>query len=184
MSRLAKKPIMIPEGISVELKEGLLVVRGGYGEISRKVPPGIRFDFGGGDSREIYVRADEIGKRKSAFLGTFASHLKNMIRGAKEGYQKQLILEGIGFRAEVKNGTLVLNLGFSNPVVIPAPAGIKFSVEKNTIAVSGSDKELVGNTAARIRASKKPEPYKGKGIRYAGEVIRRKAGKKVAAAAA
>ncbi|MEK7599339.1 MAG: 50S ribosomal protein L6 [Patescibacteria group bacterium] len=184
MSRLAKKPIAIPEGISVEMKEGLLVVRGPSGQISRKVPPGIHFDFGSANNKEIYVRADEIGKEKSAYLGTFASHLKNMIRGAKEGYKKQLSLEGIGFRAEIKNGALVLNLGFSNPVIIPAPAGINFSVEKNTITVSGSDKELVGNTAAKIRASKKPEPYKGKGIRYVGEIIRRKAGKKVAAAAA
>jgi len=111
-------------------------------------------------------------------LGTYAAHLKNMIRGVVAPFEKKLIIEGIGFKAEVKGGELVLALGFTHPVKIKIPDGLKVSSEKGAISVSGSDKEAVGQFAAAVRALKKPEPYKGKGIRYDGEVIRRKQGKK------
>ncbi|MBI2507143.1 MAG: 50S ribosomal protein L6 [Candidatus Niyogibacteria bacterium] len=176
MSRLAKKPIIIPKGVSTKFENGEFIIKGPKGELSRRFPRGVDFDI---SESEIYVKPKEVTKETSAFLGTSVRHLQNMIEGVTKGYEKKMELEGIGFRAEVKGSDLVLNLGFSNPVTVPAPKGVSFSVEKNKITVSGPDKEIVGNTAATIRRYKKPEPYKGKGIRYSGEVIKRKAGKKV-----
>jgi|SRR3989344_2053383 len=179
MSRLAKKPVIVPQGVAVEFKNGVISARGPKGELSRNVPAGITFEISAG---EVFVRPTAGEKEVSAFLGTFFRHLKNMVEGVSQGFEKKLEIEGIGYRAEVKGKDLVLNLGFSHQVTVPAGEGITFSVEKNVIKISGIDKEAVGNTAAKIRDKKKPEPYKGKGIRYAGEVVRRKAGKKVAAA--
>ncbi|MBI5787189.1 MAG: 50S ribosomal protein L6 [Candidatus Niyogibacteria bacterium] len=180
MSRLAKKPVIIPQGVSVEFKDGILRVRGPKGELSRNVSAGIIFEISSG---EVFVRPARDEKGISAFLGTYARHLKNMVLGVSQGFEKKLEIEGIGYRAEVKGKDLALNLGFSHQIVVPAEEGITFSVEKNVIKISGIDKEAVGNVAAKIRDKKKPEPYKGKGIRYAGEVVRRKAGKKVATGA-
>lgn len=180
MSRLAKKPIIISEGVAVEFQSGILGVRGPKGELKRKVPSGIHFDFSG---QEAHIRSEnDNDKEQSALLGTFSRHLQNMIDGVSRGFEKKLELVGIGFRAEVRGKDLMLSLGFSHPITIAAPPGISFAVEKNTIIVSGTDKELVGNIAAKIRQTRKPEPYKGKGIKYASEIIRRKAGKKVVAA--
>lgn len=170
----------MPEGVVVEFKDGFLKVRGPKGELGRKIPVGIRFER---TPEGVLVRGGEGLKEASALLGSSSRHLKNMIEGVWKGFEKKLEIEGIGFKAEVKGKELVLNMGFSHPVVIPSVEGISFLVEKNVITVSGIDKEAVGNTAARIRDKKKPEPYKGKGIRYSGEIIRRKAGKKVAASA-
>ncbi|QQG45847.1 MAG: 50S ribosomal protein L6 [Candidatus Niyogibacteria bacterium] len=180
MSRLAKKPIIIPQGVSVEFSGGELKVKGPKGELNRKVPAFLDFDVSAG---EVYIKPKLNTKDISAFLGTFVRHLNNMIDGVTKGFEKKLELEGVGFRAEVRGNDLVLNLGFSHPITVSPPKGVSFSVEKNTIIVSGPDKETVGNLAATIRSHKKPEPYKGKGIRYSGEIIRRKAGKKVAASA-
>ena len=179
MSRLAKKPVIIPEGVSVEFKDGVISVRGPKGELSRKVPSMITFEISSG---EVFVRPAKEEKEISAFLGTYSRHLKNMVLGVSHGFEKKLEIEGIGYRAEVKGKDLVLTLGFSHQITVPAGEGITFLVEKNTIKISGIDKEAVGNAAAKIRDKKKPEPYKGKGIRYAGELVRRKSGKKVAAA--
>lgn len=180
MSRLAKKPIIVPEGVSVEFKNDEFKVKGPKGELSRRLPKGVDFDI---SENKIHVKPKENieDKETSAFLGTSVRHLQNMIEGVAKGFEKKLELVGIGFRAEIKGSDLILHLGFSHPIVVPAPKGISFSVEKNKIVVSGPDKEAVGNIAATIRQHKKPEPYKGKGILYAGEVIKRKAGKKVAA---
>lgn len=180
MSRLAKKPIAVPEGVVVEFKDGFLRVRGPKGELSRKAPAEIHFEI---MPKEVFVRGNPEVKGVSALLGTYSRHLKNMIEGVSKGFEKKLEIEGIGFKAEVKGKDLVLSIGFSHQVVIPSVEGVSFLAEKNIITVSGIDKEAVGNTAARIKAKKKPEPYKGKGIRYSGEIIRRKAGKKMAASA-
>jgi len=175
MSRIGKKPIDIPKGNTVSLKDGDLTVKGPKGEISRKFNPEI----------EIVVSEEEISlnpKKSDVFTnslwGTYASHIKNMVEGVNKGFEKKLIIEGVGFKAEVKEKELVMNLGFSHPVTVPIPEGITATSEKGNISISGVDKELVGQFTAKIRSFKKPEPYKGKGIRYEGEIIRRKQGKK------
>ena len=175
MSRVGKKPIDIPKGNTVSLKDGDLTVKGPKGEISRKFNPEI----------EIVVSEEEISlnpKKSDVFTnslwGTYASHIKNMVEGVNKGFEKKLIIEGVGFKAEVKEKELVMNLGFSHPVTVPIPEGITATSEKGNISISGVDKELVGQFTAKIRSFKKPEPYKGKGIRYEGEIIRRKQGKK------
>lgn len=180
MSRLAKKPIAIPEGVVVELKDGVLRVRGPKGELVRKTPSEINLEQ---TPEGVFVRSRGESKSTSALLGTYSRHLKNMIEGVLNGFEKKLEIEGIGFKAEIKGRDLFLSIGFSHQVIIPPREGVFFAVEKNAITVSGIDKEAVGNATAQIRDKKKPEPYKGKGIRYSGEVIRRKAGKKVAASA-
>lgn len=134
--------------------------------------------------KEIQLNITDNEKQARANWGTMGSLLQNAIKGVSEGFSKVLEIEGVGFRASMEGNNLVLNVGFSHPVKFSPPEGIKLVVEKNTISVSGIDKALVGETAAQIRRIKKPEPYKGKGIRYQGEVIRRKAGKKVAGAGA
>lgn len=180
MSKIGKKPIEIPQGVTVAVEAPMVIIKGPKGELSFKVP------------KEIEVKASEkqililpIGKSKKvpALWGTTRAILANMAIGVEKGFEKKLEVEGVGFKAQVQGDDLVLNLGFSHQVIFKTPKGVKVSVEKNTITVSGISLEMVGQTAANIRALKKPEPYKGKGIRYAGEIIRRKAGKKVAGAA-
>lgn len=178
MSRVAKKPIVIPDGVQVELRDNTLFVKGGKGELSRVLPDDISFEI---SHEEAKVKITRTHKRSSALSGTFARHLQNMVEGVRAGFEKKLEMEGVGYRAEILDGSLVLHVGFSHPVTIQPVEGVHFTAEKNRITVSGIDKEVVGNTAARIRKIRPPEPYKGKGIRYAGEFIRRKAGKKVAA---
>lgn len=170
---------MLLQGVTVECKDGELRVGGPKGELIRKIPPEVAFEMSPG---EVRVKLVEGLQGSSAILGTHVRHLKNMIEGVTKGFEKKLELEGIGFKAEVRGSELVLNIGFSHQVKIVPPKGVAFAVEKNVITVSGLDKEMVGNAEAVIRSKKKPEPYKGKGIHYAGEVIRRKSGKKVVAA--
>lgn len=181
MSRLAKKPISIPQGATVHFENGVLGVKGPKGELKRVIPRDISLSI---SASEILVAVANASRRAAVLSGTFASHVRNMLEGVTKGFEKKLEIEGIGFRVEMKGASLVLNVGFSHPVVVEPRPGITLKTEKNVIIVSGSDKELVGDEAARIRRVKKPEPYKGTGIRYAGEIIRRKAGKKVAAAGA
>ena len=173
MSRIGKQPIQIPEGVDVKVDSNLVLVKGPKGELSQKLVPDIEIKI---NDKEILV---ELKKGKNtAIWGTYRSLLANMIKGVNEGFEKKLIFEGVGYRASVDNKKLILNLGYSHPIEMDAPEGIEFKVEKNTITVSGIDKQLVGEVAANIRAKRKPEPYKGKGIRYEGEIIRRKLGKK------
>lgn len=175
MSRVAKKPIIIPEKTTVEVKGQTVHVKGPLGEISRDFKPGINFVVENG---ALQV---SIGRPESYMLvGTYASHVKNMIEGVTKGFQKKLIVEGIGFKSDVKGAKLDLSLGFSHPVSVEIPKELKVTADKNVITISGVSNELVGEFAAKIRAYKKPEPYKGKGIRYETEVIRRKQGKKAA----
>lgn len=174
MSRLAKRPIQIPLGVSISEESNFWIFRGPKGET--RVPANEKISIEQKEGAVSVVKNTNIGT--SALLGTMASLVKNAIKGVTEGYEKKLELEGIGYRVQLEGGALVLSLGFTHPVKIEPKKGIAFKVEKNLITVSGSDKEIVGQMAAEIRGKKPPEPYKGKGIHYLGEVIRRKAGKK------
>ena len=176
MSRVGKKPILIPEGVRVKIEDQRVIISGPKGEISREVRPEIKVELKEG---KIFVLPKIQTKRTKAFWGLTRALLKNMVEGVTKGYEKKLEIQGIGFKANLEGNDLVLQVGFTHPVKIKGVPGIKFSVEKNIITVSGIDKELVGQMAAKIRAVKPPEPYKGKGIRYLGEKVRRKAGKKV-----
>ena len=180
MSRIGKKPIIISDGVSV-IKDGLnVLVKGLKGELGWKLNPAVDIEI---ENKTLFVKPVASSKSTAALWGTTRARIQNMIDGVTKGFEKKLEIEGIGYRVSLDGQGLQFLLGFSHPVRIVTPAGIQFKVEKNVITVSGIDKDLVGETAARIRRLKPPEPYKGKGIRYHGEVIRRKAGKKAVAAA-
>jgi len=179
MSRLGKKPIEIPENVEVKIEDNVVNIKGPLGEIKREFKDLINIKIENG-----FIKVSP-GKTKGSALalwGTYSSIVRSMIEGVMKGFTKKLIIEGIGFKSEVKGDKLVLNLGFSHPVEMFIPEGVNVKAEKNKIEVSGINKELVGQVSANIRALKKPEPYKGKGIRYDGEIIRRKAGKKAVSA--
>lgn len=186
MSRVGKSPIKIPAGVEIKIDGDLVVVRGPKGQLEQKLAREIIAEMVDG---EIVCRPTKPniisglqGKKILAKWGTTRALINNMIKGVTEGFEKKLELHGVGYRAAVEGDKLVLGLGFSHPVEIKTPSGINFKVEKNVITVSGIDKQLVGQMAAEVRKKRKPEPYKGKGIRYMGEVVRRKAGKKAATA--
>ena len=175
MSRIGKKPIVIPAGVTVETKDGKLIVKGPKGELTRDLHPNIEIVVEGTEAIVKKLKEDNF---TNALWGTFASHLQNMVTGVTDGFEKKLIVEGVGFKSEVKGKNLELALGFSHPVVVEIPEDLTVTAEKNVITVSGINKEVVGHFASKVRAYKKPEPYKGKGIRYEGEYILRKQGKK------
>lgn len=181
MSKIGKKPIAIPEGAEVQLKDGALFFKGKEGSLELRILPYIKTEIKDG---QIQFTASADHKQARANWGTIASLTRNAIEGVKSGFGKKLQLEGVGYRASMEGKNLVLTVGFSHPVKFEPPAEVKVSVEKSIISISGPSKILVGEVAAQIRRIKKPEPYQGKGIRYVGEVIRRKAGKKAAAAGA
>ncbi|MBI4993421.1 50S ribosomal protein L6 [Candidatus Wolfebacteria bacterium] len=179
MSRIGKKPINIPSGVEISLIDGIVKVKGKNGEIDVKLLPFVNFE------KSDNVISFNIGKnikQARSNWGTMRALVNNAISGVVSEFLKTLEIEGVGFKAAMDGANLVLNIGFSHPVKFISPKGIKISVEKNTIKISGIDKMLVGKIAAEIRALKKPEPYKGKGIRYQGETIKRKEGKKAASA--
>ena len=180
MSRLAKKPIEIPEKTDVKVSGDSVVVKGPLGELSRTFKPLVSISV---ESGVITLTPKSTSKLSRSLWGTYASHLRNMVQGVNKAYEKKLIIEGVGFKAEVKGKEIVLNLGFSHPVTVSIPEGLTVSIEKNVMTVSGIDKELVGGFAAEVRSLKKPEPYKGKCIRYDGEIIKRKQGKRAVATA-
>jgi large subunit ribosomal protein L6 len=176
MSRLGKKPIEIPENTEVTVGDDSILVKGPLGELfvdytSRLVEIKVE------DNMVILTPKKETIEANSLW-GTYSSLIRNMVEGVNKEFELKLIIEGVGFKAELKDDTLVLNVGFSHPVEIKVPEGLKASVEKDTISISGIDKQKVGQFAADVRATKKPEPYKGKGIRYSDEIVRRKEGKK------
>ncbi len=177
MSRIGKQEILIPKGVTVTKSGDVLTVVGPKGTISKTFRDDITINIADGVVTLNIKRNDKFSK---SLWGTYASHIKNMIKGVETPYQKKLILEGVGFKSEVKGKEFVFALGFSHPVIVPIPEGITATAEKNNITITGIDKELVGSFTAAIRALKKPEPYKGKGMRYEDEVIRRKQGKKTA----
>lgn len=181
MSRLAKKPIQLAEGVTVREEDKKLIFKGPKGEQAVVIPAFVKAEILDG---AVQITKDGNSKQALSNTGTTASLVKNAVIGVKDGFEKVLEIEGVGYKAAMEGTTIVLSLGFVNPVKIAAPAGITITVEKNQIKVSGVDKAVVGEIAATIRAQKKPEPYKGKGIHYKGEVIVRKVGKKAGAAAA
>ena len=181
MSRLIKKPITITAGATLTLSGEVLHVKGPKGELKVRVPHGVEVKIEGANLN--VNRAKETAGTNEAAAGTLWSLIKNAIEGVTNGYVKVLEIEGVGYRAAIEGKELVLYLGYALPVRHPVLEGVTIAVEKNMIKVSGIDKDLVGRAAAEIRAMKKPEPYKGKGIKYQGEVIQRKVGKKAGAGA-
>jgi large subunit ribosomal protein L6 len=177
-SRIGKRPVALPKGITVAIKEGQVRVEGPKGKLARPLPSGIEVSISNG---QVTVTSSLDGRDASRMQGLVRALIAAMVKGVAEGYTKTLELRGTGYRAEVKGSTLNLSLGFSHPVVFPLPAGIKCEVpadSKGTIMnLSGADKELMGQTAAKIRSFRPPEPYAGKGVRYQGEKVREKAGK-------
>jgi len=180
MSRIGKKLIEIPQGVKVEILNNELKISGPKGELNLKIHPEIKVETKDG---KIFVlpKNEQFSKKGRGLWGLYRALIFNMVEGVNKGFEKKLEIEGIGYKAIVHGDSLVLNVGFTNPVRIKKPEGIEFLVEKNVITVSGSSKQKVGQVAAEIRKAKKAEPYKGKGIKYQGEKIRRKEGKKVVA---
>ncbi|MDO8569859.1 MAG: 50S ribosomal protein L6 [bacterium] len=176
MSRIGKKIIILPANTEIQVSGGNISVKGPLGELSRILHPIIDVKING---NEVSVHPKKTTIASRALWGTYASHITNMISGVNKLFEKKLILEGIGFKSEVKGSEINLALGFSHPVIVSIPKGLKVTAEKNVITISGSDKEEVGQFASKLRSLKKPEPYKGKGMRYSDEIIRRKQGKKL-----
>src|SRR5580658_8106144 len=176
MSRIGRSPIPVPSNVTVTLSGSSVSVKGPQGQLDRELPVGISITQQG---EELMVTRPDDERRHRALHGLSRSLVANMVTGVTDGFSKDLEIVGVGYRAIAKGpGTLELALGFSHPVVVQAPEGITFEVPAPTrITVRGSDKQAVGEVAAKIRKLRKPEPYKGKGVRYAGEVVRRKAGK-------
>ena len=176
MSRLAKKPTAIPQGVEVTFSDCTLFTKGPKGNLSVSVDPRITVEVKDNEVHFIVKAKNDL--EALALWGTYAAHLRNMIEGVTKGYTKKLEVEGVGFKWEVKGKDIVMALGFSHPVIVAIPEGIQAITEKLTMTITGIDKEKVGQFAAQVRNYKKPEPYKGKGIHYVGEYIRRKQGKK------
>lgn len=176
MSRIGKNPVTVPEGIEIQIVDQLVRAKGKLGELSVTLPREVAVSQ---EDNLIWVKPREGSKRASSMWGTSRALLSNMVTGVSEGYLKTLDITGVGYRASVQGKTLNLQLGYSHDINYPIPEGIEIKCEnQTTIAVSGIDKQAVGQAAAEIRAYRKPEPYKGKGIRYRGEQIVRKEGKK------
>lgn len=179
MSKIGKKPIEIPEAVEVRLNGAFLEVRGKGGEIKLPVLAHTKIDL---EDKKIKVLSLGEDKQARSNWGTMRALAQNAVNGVNGGFSKELEIQGVGYKAAMEGSNLSLNVGFTHPVKFQPPSGIKISVEKNFIKIFGADKNLVGESAAKIRAIKKPEPYKGKGIRYKGETVKIKAGKKVAGA--
>ncbi|THB79450.1 MAG: 50S ribosomal protein L6 [Desulfobulbaceae bacterium] len=181
MSRIGKMPIPVPSGVKIDLKGQDIKVTGSKGSLSRTIHPEITVEL---KDNEIVVTGGDNDKKINAFRGLMRSLINNMVVGVTEGFKKVLIIEGVGYRASVSGKSLSLSVGYSNPVDFSLPDGVSADVENNTkITLESIDKEVLGMTASQIRAVRKPEPYKGKGIRYEDEHIVRKVGKSGAAAA-
>ncbi|MDR1930531.1 MAG: 50S ribosomal protein L6 [Treponema sp.] len=175
MSRIGKIPVKIPQGVKVDFQDELIVVEGPKGKLTQKYHPVINFQMKDG---EILVGRTNEEKQTKAFHGLYRNLLNNMVAGVSSGFSKTLIITGVGYRAEVQDKLLVMNLGYSMDIYVGIPEGIAVSAEAGgKVIVSGIDKQRVGEFAAQIRKLRKPEPYKGKGIRYENEKIRRKVGK-------
>jgi large subunit ribosomal protein L6 len=175
MSRIGKRAIPLPDKVTVTIEGQTVAVKGPKGELSRVLPSGVSVE-----QEEKTLKVNRVNDSRTARErhGLCRTLVYNMVEGVSQGYTRRLEIQGVGYRAAVQGQKLVLSMGYSHPVEMDPPDGIQFAVENNTnVIVTGIDKELVGNTAARIRAVRPPEPYKGKGIRYAGEQVRRKAGK-------
>ena len=179
MSRIGKKPIDIPEGVKTEISEREIKVSGPKGELKQFIHHEVKVEVK--DNQILVAPKGELSKKGRGLWGLYRALISNMVEGVSKGFEKKLEIEGVGFKANVDGDYIILNVGFTNPIKIKTVDGVSLLVEKNIITVSGADKERVGHIAALIRKQKKAEPYKGKGIRYQGEKIRRKEGKKVVA---
>ncbi len=175
MSRLGKNPVAIPAGVEVSFTDGVMTVKGSKGTLTQPMRDDVVVTIADG---EVKLDPANDSKEANALWGTYAALTRNLITGVTDGFEKKLEIEGVGYRAEVAGNKLVLNVGYSHPVELELPEGLSAAVEKNVITISGIDKEVVGQFAANIRKVRPPEPYKGKGIRYQGEYIIRKQGKK------
>jgi len=179
MSRIGKKPIEIPQGVTVAVTDREVLAKGPKGELKQFIHPEIAIKVEG--NMVVIAPKAQLSKKGRGLWGLYRALVANMVTGVSQGFEKKLEIEGVGFKATVEVDGLTLNLGFTNPIKIAKEPGVDFKVEKNVITVSGASKERVGQIAAEIRIQKKAEPYKGKGIKYQGEKIRRKEGKKVVA---
>ncbi len=178
MSRIGQSPIPVLEGVTVEIKKNLVKVKGPKGELDQKVDPSITVKMGDG---AVVLSRPTDNRQHRALHGLFRSLIANMVTGVTEGFSKRLQIVGVGYRAEMKGNSVVFQLGYSHPIVLTPPDGIEIKIDSPTdLTVSGVSKELVGMIAAKIRSFRPPEPYKGKGIRYWDERVRRKAGKSAA----
>jgi large subunit ribosomal protein L6 len=176
MSRIGKQPIEIPDGVEVDVKPGSVTVKGPKGELNQVVDPDMKVELDNGTVK--VERPTDRGEHR-ALHGLTRSLIANMVQGVTDGYEKRLEIQGVGYRAQLKGKALEMALGYSHPVTIQAPDGIEFEVPQPTeVVVRGIDKQMVGEIAARVRKSRPPEPYKGKGVRYAGEHVSRKVGKR------
>ena len=176
MSRIGRQPIAIPDGVNVDVKPGAVTVKGPKGELSQHVVREMKVSVD--DGTLTVERPTDRGEHR-ALHGLTRSLIANMVEGVTEGYERRLEIQGVGYRAQLKGKALELALGYSHPVTVEAPEGIEFEVPQPTeVVVRGIDKQLVGEVAARIRKTRPPEPYKGKGVRYAGEQVTRKVGKR------
>ena len=180
MSRTGKLSIQIPAGTTVTFADSMLSVKGKGGVVTRPVHHSITIVT---ENNEVTVSPINKTRLARALWGTYAAHVRSMITGVNTPFVKKLDVQGIGYKSELVGKTIKLIVGFSHPVIVPIPEGLTVTIEKNIITITGIDKDMVGQFAAKVRAIKKPEPYKGKGIRYEGEVVRQKAGKKAAGSA-
>jgi large subunit ribosomal protein L6 len=174
MSRIGKMPIEIPKDVKVDIKDEFISIKGPKGELKRTINPRVRLNI---DNDKILVTVDEDSKESKSCHGLVRALVANMVKGVSQGFERILEIVGVGYRAEVSGRTATFHLGYSHPVVFQLPDGIDANIDKTKITLTGIDNELLGRTAAKIRSFRKPEPYKGKGIKYAEETIKRKAGK-------
>lgn len=182
MSRIGRLPIRVPDGVKIAVEDRSIRVEGPKGKLKESIPSGIQVKLEG---KELKVLRESEERRAKALHGLTRKLIANMVQGVSGGFSRVLEINGVGYRAEVRGSEIHFTLGYSHPIVFPLPAGISASVERQIIiTLSGADREVLGQTAARIRELRPPEPYKGKGIKYREEVIRRKAGKAVGAAGA
>ena len=177
MSRIGRKPLPMPKGVTLAQKAGHFSVKGPKGELSKHLPDGITIKTEG--DKLLVHRADD-SRENRAKHGLMRAHLANMVKGVTDGWTRELEINGVGYRAEVGGDTLTMALGYSHPVVFKLPKGVGAKVDKNRIILSGADRDLLGQTAAKVRELRPPEPYKGKGVKYVEEVIKKKVGKAAA----
>jgi large subunit ribosomal protein L6 len=177
MSRIGRKPLNLPKGVTLSQKEGKYAVKGPKGELARPLPSGVTIEVAG--EKIVVKRADDSPENRAKH-GLVRAHLANMVKGVTDGWTRELEINGVGYRAEVSGDTLTMALGYSHPVVFKLPKGVAAKVDKNRVVLTSSDKDILGQTAAKVRELRPPEPYKGKGVKYAEEVIKKKVGKAAA----
>jgi len=179
MSRIGKQPVVIPQGVKVQVESGLVRAEGPKGKLSQSIPSGLSVKV---ENNAVVLTREADHRQARALHGTARALIANMVNGVKAGFERKLDIVGIGYRAQMQGKAIQLALGYSHPVIFPLPDGVTAEIDKQvSITLRGADKAVLGQTAAKLRALRKPDPYKGKGVKYADEVIRRKVGKKAGA---